>query len=68
MKFFRSFVLSVVVAGIAAGCVTEPGPEDATVFGHVDKPKNVKEKRGKPQPILNEVPSGPVSGTDAPAN
>jgi hypothetical protein len=68
MKLFRLLSLSIVVACFAAGCVTEPGPEDATVFGHVSKPTKVKEKRVKPQPIINEVPSGPVTVTQGPGN
>jgi hypothetical protein len=67
MKLIRSLALSLVVACVAPGCVTEPGPEDATVFGHVSQPKKVKDKRLKPQPIINEVPSGPVTVT-GPAN
>jgi hypothetical protein len=63
MKRLRLLALSSVVACLLAACVTEPGPEDTTVFGHVDKPKKVKEKRVKPQPIINEVPSGPVTVT-----
>lgn len=60
-------VLLTVIACQAASCVTEPGPEDTTVFGHVSKPKKVKEKRVKPQPIINEFPTGPVTAP-APQN
>jgi hypothetical protein len=67
MKLFHSLALLVVAASLTAGCVTEPGPEDTTVFGHFDKTNKVKEKRVKPQPISNEVPSGPVTLT-TPAN
>src|SRR4051794_11938408 len=67
MKLFRPLALSILLACIGGGCVTEPGPEDATVFGHVSKPKKVKEKRVKPQPIINEFPTGPVTVTQ-PAN
>jgi hypothetical protein len=63
MKLLRTLFLSLMVACLAAGCVTEPGPEDTTVFGHIGNPKKVKEKRVKPQPLLNEVPSGPVTVT-----
>lgn len=68
MKFLRPYSLLIAAACLAAGCVTEPGPEDTTVFGHVSKPKKVKLKRVKPQPILNEVPSGPVTVTQGAPN
>jgi hypothetical protein len=67
VNLLRALFLSIAIACVASSCVTEPGPEDATVFGHVDKPKKVKEKRVKPQPIIYEVPSGPVTVTQ-PAN
>lgn len=63
MKIGRSFVGFMLASGLVGGCVTEPGPEDDTVFGHVSQPKKVKEKRVKPQPIINEVPNGPVTVT-----
>ena len=59
----RPIALLLVAAALVAGCVTERGPEDATVFGHFDKTKKVKEKRVKPQPISAEAPSGPVTVT-----
>lgn len=68
MKLFRSLALLVITAGLVAGCVTEPGPDDTTVFGHFDKQKKVKEKRAKPQPLSNQAPSGPVTVTEAPGN
>jgi hypothetical protein len=67
MKVFRTLSLLLVVACLGGGCVTEPGPDDATVFGHVSKPKKMKkEKPVKPQPAINEVPSGPVTVTQGP--
>lgn len=63
MKLLRTLLLVALAAIMAAACVTEPGPEDTTVFGHVGNPKKVKEKRVKPQPIINKVPMGPVTAT-----
>jgi hypothetical protein len=63
MKLCRALAFSMVVSCLAAACVTEPGPEDATVFGHVSQPKKVKQKPVKPQPVINEFPTGPVTVT-----
>lgn len=68
MKLSRPLCFSILLAGLVAGCVTELGPEDTTVFGHVSNPKKVKEKRAKPQPIINEVPAGPVTVTQPAVN
>ncbi len=65
MKLCRPLCL-LLAACLATGCVTEPGPDDTTEFGHFDQPKKVKQKRAKPQPMSTEAPSGPV--TVEPAN
>ncbi len=52
MKPRTLLLLLAATASFLPGCVSEPAPDDTTVFGHAEAPKKSKKK---PQPVVNTL-------------